>query len=57
VDEAQIEVARMGVRSAASNSSWSFEEGRPKWLKATVIFGDEHWHRFAGSIGFELAPW
>jgi hypothetical protein len=39
VDEAQADAARMGVRSAASFSSWSFEEGWPERLQVTVTFG------------------
>jgi hypothetical protein len=35
-DDVQVDAARTGARSAASISSWSFEEGRQERLQATV---------------------
>jgi hypothetical protein len=36
VDDVRLDAARTGARSAASISSWSFEEGRPERLQAAV---------------------
>jgi hypothetical protein len=55
VDEAQVGAARTGARSAASISSWSFEEGRPERLQATVTFGSWRWHRFNACFGQTMA--
>jgi hypothetical protein len=42
----QVDAARMGARSVASISSWSFKEGRLERLQATVTCGSWRWHQF-----------